>query len=127
MNKINDTNFELNKLFKKGKVIGIGGFGKVWCVNHIYTQKPYAMKEISKIKVVSKKSAISVINERNLLAHLKNDFLINMHHAFQTKECLYLTMDLVTGGDLRLHISRRRYFAEEEVKFMAACIILSLE
>lgn len=85
------------------------------------------MKEMSKIKVVSKKSATSVINERNLLAHLKNDFLINMHHAFQTKDNLYLTMDLVTGGDLRLHISRRRYFSEEEVRFMSACIILSLE
>jgi len=85
------------------------------------------MKEMSKIKVVSKKSANSVINERNLLANLKNDFIINMHHAFQNNDNLYLTMDLVTGGDLRLHISRRRYFSEEEVRFMAACLVLALE
>jgi len=36
-------------------------------------------------------------------------------------------MDLVTGGDLRLHISRRRFFSEEEVRFMAACLVLALE
>lgn len=36
-------------------------------------------------------------------------------------------MDLLTGGDLRLHISKKRFFTEEETKFTAACIILSLE
>jgi len=46
------------------------------------------MKEMSKIKVVSKKSATSVINERNLLANLTNDFIINMHHAFQNNDNL---------------------------------------
>lgn len=36
-------------------------------------------------------------------------------------------MDLLTGGDLRLHISKKRIFTEEETKFTIACIILSLE
>jgi len=36
-------------------------------------------------------------------------------------------MDLLTGGDLRLHISKKRLFNEEETKFVVACIILALE
>jgi len=36
-------------------------------------------------------------------------------------------MDLLTGGDLRLHISKRKLFSEEETKFVVACIIVALE
>lgn len=32
--------------------------------------------------------------------------------AFQDYENLYLVMDLLTGGDLRYHISKRRRFSE---------------
>lgn len=32
--------------------------------------------------------------------------------AFQDYENLYLVMDLLTGGDLRYHISKRRKFSE---------------
>jgi len=43
---------------------------------------------MSKIKVVSKKSANSVINERTLLTDLKSEFIINMQHAFQNNDNL---------------------------------------
>ena len=68
---------------------------------------------MSKAKVISKKSVNSVMNERNLLANLSHEFIINMVHAFQDRENLYLVMDLLTGGDLRFHIGRHRRFTEE--------------
>ncbi len=37
-----------------------------------------------------------------------------MHFAFQDKENLYLVMDLLTGGDLRYHISKQKKFTEEQ-------------
>jgi len=36
-------------------------------------------------------------------------------------------MDLLNGGDMRLHISKKRIFNESETKFTAACIIVALE
>lgn len=50
-----------------------------------------------------------------------------MNYAFQDRENLYLVMDLLTGGDLRYHISKHRRFSEEQVKFFAACIVHGLE
>ncbi len=41
-------------------------------------------------------------------------FIVNMEYAFQDRENLYLVMDLLTGGDLRYHISRRRKFTEPQ-------------
>jgi serine/threonine protein kinase len=49
-------------------VIGKGGFGKVWKVERKKFQTMYAMKEMSKIRIVNKKSVTSVMNERKLLA-----------------------------------------------------------
>jgi len=37
-----------------------------------------------------------------------------MQYAFQDYDNLYLIMDLLTGGDLRYHISRHKKFSEEQ-------------
>ena len=46
--------------------IGKGGFGKVWKISN--QDKYFAMKEMSKARVISKRSVKSVINERLILA-----------------------------------------------------------
>jgi len=37
-----------------------------------------------------------------------------MQYAFQDYENLYLVMDLLTGGDLRYHVSRHEKFNEDQ-------------
>lgn len=39
-----------------------------------------------------------------------------MAYAFCDKENVYLVMDLMAGGDLRYHISRKRRFSEVETR-----------
>lgn len=108
-------------------VIGKGGFGKVWKVEMKKTNRLFAMKEMLKCRIISKRSVTSVMNERKLLSSLKHPFLVNMHYAFQDRENLYLVMDLLNGGDLRYHISKHRKFTEEQTRFFLACLILCLE
>jgi serine/threonine protein kinase len=77
---------------------------------------------MSKVKIIDKKSEKSIKYERELLTKLKHpyilkinfSFIVNMHYAFQDYENLYLVMDLLTGGDLRYHVSRYRRFSEEQ-------------
>lgn len=54
-------------------------------------------------------------------------FLINMFYAFSDYENLYLVTDLVTSGDMRYHLSKRKKFTEPETKFFLACILIGLE
>jgi serine/threonine protein kinase len=44
--------------------IGKGGFGKVWKVERKKSKQQYAMKEMSKARILTKRSLKSVMNER---------------------------------------------------------------
>jgi len=85
------------------------------------------MKQMQKIKIISKRSVHSVMNEIDLLMKLKHPFLVNMVYAFQDREYLYLFMDYCNRGDLRYHIGNSRTFSEEITRFFLACIVLCLE
>ncbi|CAD8153009.1 unnamed protein product [Paramecium octaurelia] len=117
------------------EVLGKGGFGRVLKVKRKKNNQLFAIKKMSKAKIINQKSITAILNEKNLLIQLRHPFIVNMHSAFQDKESLYLVLDLLTGGDLRYHIYRNKRFSEQEVsmkncsfqEFFAACIITSLD
>jgi serine/threonine protein kinase len=59
-------------LFAYQFAIGRGGFGKVWRVEKKKEKEVYAMKEMSKARVMAKKSVQSVMNELKLLSQMKS-------------------------------------------------------
>ena len=122
-NNINQLNRDM---FEFKYVIGKGGFGKVWQVIYKKTQEKYALKEMSKTKIIDKKSQKFINNELTLLKKLNNDFIVNMYYAFQDNDNLYLVIDFLSGGDLRYHVSRYHTFSEEQTRFFISCIIQGL-
>ena len=89
--------------------------------------KRYALKEMSKVRIIDRHSEKSIRGERDFLSILLHPFIVNMVCSFQDYENLYLVMDLLTGGDLRYHLCKIRHFSEEETKFFIACLLLGLE
>lgn len=51
-------------------MIGRGGFGKVWKVLLKKNRRLYALKEMSKVKIIDKKSEKNIKTEREILSHL---------------------------------------------------------
>lgn len=76
------------------------------------------MKELKKVKVMDKKSEISIKYERELLSKLSHPFIVNMHYCFQDYHHLYFVMDLLKGGDLRYHITKHGTFSEEQTSIL---------
>lgn len=54
-----------------------------------------------------------------MLEHVNHPFICNLRYSFQDIEYMYLIVDLMSGGDLRFHISRKT-FTEEAVRFWIA-------
>ena len=53
-------------------VIGRGGFGQVWRVEKKKERKEFAMKEMSKARIISKQSISLIMNERKILNNLRH-------------------------------------------------------
>ena len=64
--KVNRTSFEYIS------IIGKGGYGRVWKVVMKKNKKYYALKEMSKAKIIDKKSVSSIIFERDLLSEMNH-------------------------------------------------------
>jgi len=60
------------KQFSLRSVIGKGGFGEVWKAFNIYDRKYYAMKIMSKAKILNGKSVNLIMNERYILSLLNS-------------------------------------------------------
>ena len=63
-------------------VIGKGGFGKVWLATLKKNNKLYAIKEMSKARIIHKSQLDSVINEHAILTQVVHPMLVNIHYAF---------------------------------------------
>ncbi|CAK7265548.1 Serine/threonine kinase [Sporothrix epigloea] len=118
--KIVDLNGEVNlNHFRLLRVVGRGAFGKVRIVERKDTNLSFALKYIRKDEVVRSESVRNIIRERRMLEHVNHPFICNLRYSFQDIEYMYLVVDLMSGGDLRFHISRKT-FTEEAVRFWIA-------
>ncbi|KAL4816575.1 kinase-like domain-containing protein [Aspergillus spinulosporus] len=129
-----DNEVNLNQ-FRLLRVVGKGAFGKVRIVEKKDTGLTFALKYIRKEEVVRSESVRNIIRERRMLEHLNHPFLCNLRYSFQDIEYMcvvtsgnirtvadftsYIVVDLMNGGDLRFHISRK-CFTEEAVRFWLA-------
>ncbi|ORY61228.1 kinase-like domain-containing protein [Pseudomassariella vexata] len=115
-----DLNGEVNlNHFRLLRVVGRGAFGKVRIVERKDTGLAFALKYIRKDEVVRSESVRNIIRERRMLEHVNHPFICNLRYSFQDIEYMYLVVDLMSGGDLRFHISRKT-FTEEAVRFWIA-------
>ncbi|KAK9373947.1 kinase-like domain-containing protein [Lipomyces chichibuensis] len=111
--------------FRLSGIVGRGAFGKVRIVQHKTTKVEYALKYIRKDEIVRADSVRNIIRERRILERLRHPFICNLRYSFQDFEYLYIVVDLMTGGDLRFHLSRRS-FTESAVRFWIAELACAL-
>ena len=82
---------------------------------------------MSKAKIIDKKSIESILGEKRILSELHHPFIVNMIYSFQDFDYLYLVMELLSGGNLRYHISLKKRFHENQIKFIIGCIMIGLK
>lgn len=114
------------KDFEVIKVIGRGSFGKVMKVKHRGTGQIFAMKALRKDVVVREGMVANTKAEKAILQTIDHPYIVKLHYAFQTKERLYLILDLLPGGELFFHLKNEGKFIEPRAKMYAAEIASAL-
>ena len=57
-------------------VIGKGGYGKVYKVKDKITHRYYALKQMTKVKILEERSEENILNERMILAKMHSRFFL---------------------------------------------------
>nr|CAH8842034.1 unnamed protein product [Trichobilharzia regenti] len=123
-NRVNAENFNIQR------VIGKGGYGKVFLVQKvdgIDQGKLYAMKVLKKARLVcNEKDKAHTVSERNILEILQHPFLVKLHYAFQNHSNLYIVLEYCHGGELFNYLEREGALLENAACFYASEIVLAI-
>ncbi|CAF1405468.1 unnamed protein product [Adineta ricciae] len=117
--------------FQLLKVLGKGGYGKVFQVRKIsgsHQNKIFAMKVLKKAKIVrNAKDTAHTKAERNILECVKCPFIVDLIYAFQTGGKLYLILEYLSGGELFMQLEREQIFSDDVACFYLSEILLDLK
>nr|CAH8849522.1 unnamed protein product [Trichobilharzia regenti] len=113
--------------FQLLKVLGKGGYGKVFLARKNDTGQTYAMKVLKKASIVTNaKDTAHTKSERNILEMIKHPFLVQLHYAFQSPGKLYLVLEFLAGGELFMQLEKEGVFMEDQASFYLAEITLAI-
>ncbi|KAF8627705.1 hypothetical protein AX15_004288 [Amanita polypyramis BW_CC] len=108
------------------RTLGMGSFGRVHLVQSKHNLRFYAVKVLSKERVVKMKQIEHTNNERHMLSAVQHPFIINLWGTFQDTSNLYMVMDFIHGGELFTLLRRSKRFPDHVAKFYAAEVALAL-
>lgn len=108
--------------FKAKGLLGAGGFGDVYLVEH--KGSLYALKV--KYKLILRREQVEyAIDEKKLMYAIRNNFIVQLFYAFQDSRNLYLVMERAFYGDFTRFDDQT--LPEQSMKLYAAQLILAVE
>lgn len=90
-------------------LIGRGNFSKVVRVEHRVTKQPYAIKMLDRVQ-----GREVFESEVAVLRRVKHNYIIQLIEVFETKDKVYMVMELATGGELFDRIIAKGSFSEKD-------------
>ena len=113
--------------FKILKILGRGTFGKVYLVQYKQEKDFYAMKSIEIEYLENQNEIKEILLDKNIIQDLNYPFLIGTEICFITDNRIYFIMNLIQGESLLNYMMINKNIQEEEVKFYAAIIGLTID
>ncbi|CBJ26581.1 G protein-coupled receptor kinase G protein-coupled receptor kinase 2 [Ectocarpus siliculosus] len=109
------------------RILGRGGFGAVNGCKRGSSGKLFAMKVMNKRRIKIRQSEDLCWNERRILEALGSPFVVSLKYAFESKNDLFLILDLMTGGDLGFHLQHLGIFTKVMAQYYTARTVLGIQ
>ena len=102
-------------MYKVGKVLGKGAYGKVHLGLHRLANMFVAMKSLSKKRLKEGKgnNKQKVDNEVALLKMIDHPGIVRLFEIFETDEHYLIILELCPGGDMIGYVRRRKKLTED--------------
>ena len=107
-----------------------GAAAKVFLVQHRASQQLFALKVLSKRRMIQKKKGVAhVMKELEILSTCSHPFVVGLHASFQTEQCLCHLMEYCPRGNF-YHLCQSQpehRLSEVVARFYAAEILSGIE
>lgn len=98
-------------------MIGKGSFARVYLVEDKQTLRKYAVKAFSKEYLLSQlKGKESLINEIEIMRDINHDNIMKLEELHESKNSVYLVLELLEGGELFNHISSKNKLSIKSIQ-----------
>lgn len=109
------------------KMIGKGSFARVYMVEDKDTKVNYAVKAFNKEYLMSQPNGRdSLINEIEIMQSIKHQNIMNIIELHESKNSIYLVLELLEGGELFTFISNRKKLTYSDVAQVMIGILKAL-
>ena len=108
------------------KLIGSGGFSKVFLCRFKEDGKYYAMKQIDKEFIIKDRKKKIIMNELSTMKAASHPFLIEMKFAFETECYLSFVLEYCAGGELFGLIRKYQRLSENIARFYIIEILMGI-
>lgn len=121
--------YKFTNLKKSASRLGHGFFGEIYTMINIIDKKVYAVKHINikkiqtiltilRARAVNRSSTLEFIfNESKTLALLDHKNIIRYYNTWHTKDTIYISLELMKGGDLEHAIKKKQFSRKPNVMF----------
>ncbi|XP_035779501.1 cAMP-dependent protein kinase catalytic subunit alpha-like isoform X2 [Anopheles albimanus] len=108
------------------RILGSGAFGVV-LVKRKTNGEFFAMKILSKDKIIRQKQLQHTVSEKRILQSVHFPFVVRLETCFKDNSYIYLVMPFVNGGELFTVLRSCGKFSEHQAIFYGAQVALALE
>ena len=109
--------------YEMGETLGTGSFGRVKIAKKKKTGEYFAIKIMKKREILKSKQADHIANEIKILSMIDHPFVIKFGGFTQDDRYLYLSMELINGGEMFTYLRGVGRFPVDQARFYIAQII----
>ena len=102
----------------RGRLLGKGGFAKVYWCTSLDTNRHYAVKIVPKANLVKSRARQKLQAEIKIHRSLKHDNVCEYKHFFEDKVNCYILLELCHNHSCNEMIKRRKSLTEEETRLL---------
>ena len=114
------------KRYSKGKLLGKGGFAKVYEVINIETKQISAVKVMEKAALTKARVRQKFMSEVKIHKSLHHTNIVKFEGYFEDTESVYILLELCTNHTLNDLMKRRKRLSELEVQCYLSQVLSSL-
>ena len=100
--------------YEMDRTLGTGSFGRVKLAKHKKDGKYVAIKILKKSELIKLKQVDHILNEIKILSLIDHPFLVKTDGFTQDNKYLYVTLELVNGGELFTYLRGVGKFPPEQ-------------